>query len=279
MRTRPYELFLSLLLALGCSQGYGDPSDAGPIDGPTGKVTFSTRASLVAGQPATFEVNGCFWSGPAASGPAMPGDGGRAFPCVGDRLAGCCIEPSDPGLDDTGCAEANLDVGPVQLSVNQRPVATLRFVQGSYLPPASAKPMSWNAGDRLEASGGGVKGFPAFDVIVTAVAPVNLTAPPSLLGVPLTLDRAQALALGWSPPSAAASEAWIAVTNAATGQLMSVDCQQAPDLGTRILPATALLRLPAGGLGVAQILHSNRTTQGSFVAESRAAQQLAVETP
>lgn len=270
---------LSFILAGACSHGYGDPSSAGPVAVPNGRIRFSAMASLVAGETATFSVDGCFWSGLPGGGSAAPGDGGSALPCAGSAIAGCCVGPTDPSLADLGCIEQNLDVGPVEFRLGGKVIAHLRFLPRGYALPPSGPPVRWSQGDRLEASGGGLNGFPSFDVTVEAAAPLILGNPPSLLGIPLAVDRTHDLALGWSPPGAAISEVWIASTDPATGNLMSVVCPFANDSGTARLSIVALAHLPAGGLGALDLFHANRATEGHIVAESRASQRIAVETP
>ncbi|MHB1847091.1 MAG: hypothetical protein ACYCWW_19890 [Deltaproteobacteria bacterium] len=268
----------ALLLAtpLGCKNGNGGP-DAGSIDGPTGLVTFAQHAPRSPGDPETYGINACFWSGISAATEAAGIDAGVvANPCQGTTEGGCCVSATDPGVTDTGCAEENLDVGPVEILIDGADIGTLHFDGGTYTLEALA-PLAWHLNDRLEAKGGGVNGFPTFDVTVGAVAPVAVTAPAPTLALPV-VSRDRALSVTWTPSGDGYSDAWIEATDPTTGDLESVDCPAMGDVGRQLLSPAALGQLPANGLGLIEVWHANRRSFGAIEAESRSVAESAMET-
>ncbi len=269
---------LACLTATACKNGPSGPFDAGPVDGPTGLVTFAERAPASPGSQPTYRINACFWSGLSASAQAAGVDAGTvANPCPGNVQGGCCVSATDPGVTDDGCVEENLDVGPVDVIVAGTTVGTLHFRQGLYVFELR-EPLVWKANDALEVKGGGQNGFPTFDVTVGAVAPVTVTAPAlPQAGLPL-LSRDSALDVRWMPGGASLSDAWVEVTDPQSGNLESVECPQQTDPGRQLIGPAALGQLPAAGLGLVEVWHANRAGAGAIEAESRAVAELPVQT-
>lgn len=150
--------------------------------------------------------------------------------CVHPRVVGPCVIADCPdGM--VASPEPHSDLGPIAISVNNQPLATLRF-SGSDYAPATLTPPLWQAGDDVHISVGGDEAH------IAAPAPITLTAP----DFTQSIDLSQDLPLTWTGGSSGAT-VLLHIGAFAT-------CELPSESGAGTIPAGALATVPATGSGI-----------------------------